>query len=68
LRVLTAPLALKLLYYLACVRRCGTPTFDFDDKEVTMNRFNVLRLDSTQTFLNEQNRANLNNVRGDGTG
>ncbi len=62
------PLALMLHCYVACVRRCSAPKFDFDDKEVTMNRFNVIRLDSTQTFLNEQIRASLNNVRGDGTG
>lgn len=57
-----------LHYYLACVSRCSAPKFDFDDKEVTMNRFNVLRLDSIHTFLNEQIRESLNNVRGDGTG
>jgi len=33
-----------------------------------MNRFNVIRLDSTQTFLNEQIPESLNSVRGDGTG
>jgi len=33
-----------------------------------MNRFNVLRLDSIQTFLNEQIRESLYHVRGDGTG
>ena len=68
MREFTAPLALILHYYLACVRRCSTPKFDFDDKEVTMNRFNVLRLDSIHTFLNEQIRESLYHVRGDGTG
>jgi len=54
--------------YVACVCERSAPKFDFDDKEVTMNRFNAIRLKSIQTFLNEQIRESLNMVRGDGTG
>ena len=68
MRESTALLALMLHCYQACVSRCSVPKSDFDDKEVTMNRFNVIRLEFVQTFLNEQIRESLNNVRGDGTG
>ena len=68
MRKSTLPLALMLHGYVACVRRCSAPKFDFDDKEVTMNRFNVLRLESIRTFLNKQIAESRNSVRGDGTG
>jgi hypothetical protein len=42
--------------------------FDVDDKEVTMNRFNTVRLDGIQTFPNDQFPECLYAVRGDGTG
>jgi hypothetical protein len=61
-------MALILLCLVASVRRCGTQELDFDDKEVTMNHFNTLRLQSIFIVLNKQIPEALNTVRGDGTG
>jgi hypothetical protein len=64
----TLTLAPMLHYLVACIIRCGTQEFDFADKEVTMNRYDARRLESTRTFLNQQLTDTLRGVRGDGTG